>query len=61
MPGGYHGGSGGSRDRFLVDLGRIWESKWSEFLRKIEEKTIDNSDPNSVSILDGFLIVFLRV
>ena len=49
---------GGSLDRFLEALGRIWESKWSEFWYKIEEKTIENTDPNSVSILDGFFIVF---
>ena len=55
--GGFLEALGGSLDRFLEALGRIWESKWSEFWFEIEEKTIDKSDLNLVSILDGILIV----
>ena len=31
VPGWCLGGSGGSLDRFLEALGRIWESNWSGF------------------------------
>ncbi len=43
---------GGSLDRFLEALGRIWESTWGEFCFKIEEKAIEKYDLNLVSILD---------
>ena len=58
VPGWCLGGSGGSLDRFLEALGRIWESKRSDFMFPNRRKTIENSDLNLVSMFDGFSIVF---
>ena len=49
-------GSGGSLDRFSEVFRWIWESKWSEFWSKFEEKAIEYSDLNLAQMFGGFLI-----